>query len=141
MSGIDTGNYTQPLEAVVKAEGEYRMPLPLKVEDRRALFEKWCELNPKALDYVEQKALDYDVRGVHIGVKHIAECLRFDSLIRLVAVPFYDGNGNRHEYCINNSDTSLLARWLLGKYPDLDIETRKSMFDEKKEAANGARGD
>lgn len=135
---LDTDDYTQPLENVVRCERECRMPLPLKVEDRRRLFEKWCDLNPEALEYVEQKALDYDVRGLHIGVKHIAECLRFDSLIKLVGVPFYDGRGRTHEYCINNSDTSLLARWLLDRYPEMDIETRKSMFDEEKGAAGEA---
>ncbi len=139
MSALDTDDYTQTLGHVVKTEMAYVMPLPLKVSDRRRLFERWCELNPDALEFIEQKALDYDVRGLHVGVKHIAECLRFDSGIKLVGVRFWDGNGQTHEYCVNNSDTSLIARWLLGRYPEMDIETRKSMFDEKKEAASGAK--
>lgn len=142
MSGVDIENYAQPLEAVAAAEKGYCMPLPLKVEDRRRLFEKWCELNPKALDFVEMQALDYDVRGARCGTKYIIERLRWDSGITCTGVPFYDNKGGRHVYNVNNNDTPLVARWLLDKYPELDIMTRKSMFDEKKEEdGSEAQGD
>lgn len=48
-------------------------------------------------------------------------------------LPFMDGNGQEHTYAINNTDTPLLSRWLLERHPDLNIETRKSIYDTKKE--------
>ena len=44
-----------------------------------------------------------------------------------------DGNGQEHAYAINNTDTPLLSRWLLERHPDLKIETRKSIYDTKKD--------
>lgn len=49
----------------------------------------------------------------------------------LTGVPFVDGEGAEHTYKINNSDSSLLARWLLGRHPGMRIELRESMFDEE----------
>lgn len=140
MSKLDTEDYTQPLEDVAKAERDYWMPLPLKVEDRRKLFEKWCKLNPKALGEMEQAALAIDVRGMRVSAKYLIERQRYEGSFRLVSVPFYDGNGVRREYGINNTDTPLMARWLLERHPDMNIETRKSVYGDK-EAASEAQGD
>lgn len=46
---MDTDNYTQPLEAVMRQERQRVYSMPLKVADRRYLFKEWCEKNPKAL--------------------------------------------------------------------------------------------
>lgn len=40
---MDTDNYTQPLEAVMREERQRVYSMPLKVADRRYLFKEWCE--------------------------------------------------------------------------------------------------
>ena len=92
------------------------------------------------LDQMEQAALDIDVRGMRVSAKYLIERQRYEGSVKLVGVPFFDGDGVRHLYSINNTDTPLIARWLLGRHPDLDIETRKSVYGDK-EAAQEARGD
>lgn len=52
--------------------------------------------------------------------------------MKLVGVPFFDDSGVEHTYGINNSDSSLLARWLLERNPEMRIELRQSMFDKEK---------
>ena len=44
---MDTDDYTQPLEAVMRHERSHVYTVPLKVADRRYLFEEWCKKNPK----------------------------------------------------------------------------------------------
>ena len=129
---IDVDDYTQPLDDVVRAEKLATYPLPLKVEDRQRLFDEWCRLNPAALDI--------DARGMRVSAKYLIERQRYEGSVKLVGVPFFDGDGVRHLYAINNTDTPLIARWLLGRHPDLDIETRKSVYGDK-EAAHEAQGD
>ena len=129
---IDVDDYTQPLDDVVRAEKLATYPLPLKVEDRQRLFDEWCRLNPDALDI--------DARGMRVSAKYLIERQRYEGSVKLVGVPFFDGDGVRHLYAINNTDTPLIARWLLGRHPDLDIETRKSVYGDK-EAAHEAQGD
>ena len=94
---MNTDDFTQPLESVMRQERMAVYPLPLKIQDRAELFAKWCELNPKTLRSIELTALAIHQRG------------------------------------INNTDTPLLSRWLLERHPDLNIETRKSIYDTKKE--------
>lgn len=137
---IDVEDYTQSLDDVVRAERLVTYPLPLKVEDRQRLFDEWCRLNPSALDQMEQAALDIDARGLRVSAKYLIERQRYEGSARLVGVPFFDGDGVRHLYAINNTDTPLIARWLLGRHPDLDIETRKSVYGDK-EAVHEAQGD
>lgn len=137
---IDVEDCTQPLDDVVRAEKLATYPLPLKVEDRQRLFDEWCRLNPDALDQMEQAALDIDARGMRVSAKYLIERQRYEGSVKLVGVPFFDGDGVRHLYAINNTDTPLIARWLLGRHPDLDIETRKSVYGDK-EAAHEAQGD
>ena len=42
-----------------------------------------------------------------------------------------DGNGVEHVYGINNTDTPLLARWLLKRHPKLNIKLRNSVYDKE----------
>lgn len=128
---MDTDNYTQPLEAVMLQERQRVYSMPLKVADRRYLFKEWCEKNPKALREIELTALAIDARGLRVSTKYLIEKQRYEGTTKLVGVPFVDDQGNEHTYGINNSDSSLLARWLLERNPKLRIEIRTSMFDKE----------
>lgn len=129
---MDTDDYTQPLEAVMRHERSHVYAVPLKVADRRYLFEEWCKKNPKALHEIELTALAIDARGLRVSTKYLIEKQRYEGTVKLVGVPFVDVQGNEHTYGINNSDSSLLARWLLERHPKLRIELRTSMFDKEK---------
>lgn len=129
---MDTDDYTQPLEAVMRKEREHVYSMPLKVSDRRHLFEEWCAKNQKALREIELTALAIDARGMRVSTKYLIEKQRYEGTVKLVGVPFFDDQGREHEYAINNSDSSLLARWLLRRNPDMRIELRASMFDTEK---------
>lgn len=128
---MDTDDFTQPLEKVMREERRHVYPVPLKAADRRALFNRWCELNPKALREIELTALAIDARGLRVSTKYLIEKQRYEGRAKLVGVPFFDNSGVEHAYCINNSDSSLLARWLLERNPGMRIELRKSMFDKE----------
>lgn len=130
---MDGNDYTLPIEAVARAERMATYPVPLKTADRRHLFREWCRLNPEALRQMEIAAVAIDGRGMRVSTKYLIERQRYEGTARLVGVPFYDEQGNEHVYAINNSDTSLLARWLLERHLQMRIETRKSMFDRKDE--------
>ena len=126
---MDFDDLTAPVEAVVREERRMRLPLPLRARDRRALFEEWCRLNPRALREIELAARSIDARGLRVSTKYLIERQRYEGTARLVPVPFVDGAGSEHAYRINNSDSSLLARWLLERNPGMRIELRRSMFD------------
>lgn len=128
---MDTDDFTQPLEKVMRDERRHVYPMPLKAADRRALFNRWCELNPKALREIELTALAINVRGLRVSTKYLIEKQRYEGRVKLVGVPFFDDSGVEHTYGINNSDSSLLARWLLERHPSMRIELRKSMFDKE----------
>lgn len=128
---MDTDDFTQPLEKVMRDERRHVYPMPLKAADRRALFNRWCELNPKALREIELTALAIDARGLRVSTKYLIEKQRYEGRVKLVGVPFFDDSGVEHTYGINNSDSSLLARWLLERHPSMRIELRKSMFDKE----------
>lgn len=104
-------------------------PVPLSARDREELFAQWCKSNPGALHEMEQHAILMDFEGRTVSTKYLVECQRYEGRSSLVAVPFEDTRGKLHNYKINNSDTSLLARWLLKRHPKLRIEVRRSMFD------------
>ena len=137
---IDVEDYTQSVDDVVKAERLATYPLPLKVEDRRRLFDEWCGLNPDVLDEMELAALNIDARGLRVSAKYLTERQRYEGRVNIVGVPFFDGEGVRHLYAINNTDTPLIARWLLARHPDLNIETRRSVYGNKGDA-HEAQGD
>jgi hypothetical protein len=69
---------------------------------------------------------------LRVSTKYLIEKQRYEGTTKLVGVPFVDDQGNEHTYGINNSDSSLLARWLLERNPKLRIELRTSMFDKEK---------
>ena len=131
MSGVDYEDFTQSLEKVVREERNRVYPMPLKTEDRKYLFAEWCRLNPRALREIELTALAIDARGMRVSTKYLIEKQRYEGRFKLVGVPFVDDQGTEHVYGINNSDSSLLARWLLKRNPDMNIELRTSMFDKK----------
>lgn len=128
---MNTDDFTQSLESVIRQERMSVYPLPLKIQDRRELFAKWCELNPKTLRSIELTALAINQRGMRVSTKYLIEKQRYEGAYELAGVPFLDGNGQEHLYAINNTDTPLLSRWLLARHPDLNIETRKSIYDGK----------
>ena len=57
---MDTDNYTQPLEAVMRQERQRVYSMPLKVADRRYLFKEWCEKNQRrcAKSSLQRLAID-----------------------------------------------------------------------------------
>ncbi len=128
---MDYDNMAQPLESVMAQERMAIYPLPLKIQDRQELFAKWCELNPQALRNIELTALAIDKHGLRVSTKYLIEKQRYEGDCKLVGVPFMDGSGQQHVYAINNTDTPLLSRWLLERHPDLNIQVRKSIYDQK----------
>ena len=118
---MDVDDYTQPLESVMRQEQLAMYPVPLKLQDRQELFKLWCELNPRVLRQIELTAL----------AKYLIEKQRYEGSVKLVGVPFVDGNGVEHVYGINNTDTPLLARWLLKRHPKLNIKLRNSIYDKE----------
>lgn len=87
---------------------------------------------PEGASREELTALAIDARGLRVSTKYLIEKQRYEGTVKLVGVPFVDDQGNEHTYGINNSDSSLLARWLLERHPKLRIELRTSMFDKEK---------
>lgn len=129
---MNTDDYTQSVEAVMREERQRVYSMPLKVADRRYLFKEWCEKNPKAIREIELTALAIDARGLRVSTKYLIEKQRYEGHVKLNGVPFYDDQGVQHVYGINNSDSSLLARWLLERNPEMRIELRQSMFGKEK---------
>ena len=76
---MDTDNYAQPLEAVMREERQRVYSMPLKVADRRYLFKEWCEKNPKALREIELTALAIDARGLRVSTKYLIEKQRYEG--------------------------------------------------------------
>lgn len=129
---MNTDDYTQSVETVMREERQHVYPMPLRVADRRYLFKEWCEKNPQAIREIELTALAIDARGLRVSTKYLIEKQRYEGHAKLNGVPFYDDQGNEHTYGINNSDSSLLARWLLERNPEMRVELRKSMFGKEK---------
>jgi hypothetical protein len=130
---MNTDDFTQPLESVMRQERMAVYPLPLKIQDRIELFQKWCELNPQTLRSIELTALAIHQRGLRVSAKYLIEKQRYEGSYQLTGVPFLDGSGREHLYAINNTDTPLLSRWLLDRHPSLNIELRKSIYETEKE--------
>lgn len=126
---MDTDNYTQPLESVMREERKPRS-LPLKARDNMELFEEWVRINPDAMREIELTALAIVARGIRVSTKYLIEKQRYEGSAKLNPVTFYDDQGNPHTYGINNTITPLLARWLLERHPEMNIWTKHSLFDE-----------
>ena len=129
---MDTDDYTRPLEAVMRDERKPR-PLPLKARDHLELFEEWMRLNPDAMREIELTALAIDARGLRVSTKYLIEKQRYEGGARLNPVTFYDDQGMPHVYGINNTITPLLARWLLKRHPEMNIDVKHSYFDDLEE--------
>lgn len=127
---MDFEDYTQTLEAV--AWYERRFAMPLCADDRRHLFARWVEKNPDAMREMEGWATYLQMMGRRISARYLIEKERHEGTCKLTPEPFTDTDGKEHEYAINNSDGSLLARWLLARHPTMNIETRRSLFDGEK---------
>lgn len=127
---MDLDDLSQPLESVMHQESKPR-PLPLRAKDHRELFAEWCRLNPEALAEMERTAMELSARGRRISTKYLIEKQRYEGHARLTPVTFYDLSGNPHTYGVCNTITPLLARWLLGRHPDIDITIKHSIFDDK----------
>ncbi len=137
LTKIDTSDYTQPVSRVMAAETARVRPWPLRAEDRRELFAEWVGKNPEVMRDIELTALSIDSHGLRVSTKYLIERQRYEGRYKAVGVPFTDYQGTVRVYSINNSDSSLMARWLLSRHPDLNVETRRSMFDEGEGAENG----
>lgn len=61
------------------------------------------------------------------------EKLRYESGIKLNAVPFTDTDGKEHTYGVSNTLTHFIGVWLKERNPRLDIEVKSSRFDEEEE--------
>ena len=79
------------------AYGIPHYPLPLKVEDRRRLFDEWMRSNPLLVEQMERWALMLDMRNGYVSVDHIFNKARFESDIAAVGVPFEDDSGKPHD--------------------------------------------
>lgn len=133
---IGAVDYTLPVEAVAAAERSHR-PLPLRAADRRELFGEWVRLNPGALAEMEAAALEIAARGMRVSAKYLIERQRYEGTARATAVPFEGPGGARRAYAVNNSDSSLLARWLRSRHPGMRVELRRSMFDGEEGSDGG----
>ena len=129
---MNIDDYAQSVEAVIRQERQRVYSMPLKVSDRRYLFKEWCDKNPQALREIELTALAINARGLRVSTKYLIERQRYEGRAKLNGVPFYDDQGNEHTYGLNNSDSSILARWLLRRNPEMRVELRQSMFDKEK---------
>lgn len=126
---MNTDDFTQSLESVIAQERA--CTVPITAEERRELFGDWCALNPDALSEMELTALAIDRRGLRVSTKYLIEKQRYEGSFKLNGVPFRDQHGLEHCYCINNSDTACLARWLVERHPGMNIELRKSVLDKE----------
>lgn len=127
---MDVDDYTRSLDSVMRDESKPR-PLPLRVQDHRELFKQWCDSNPEALREIELTALAISAHGKRVSTKYLIEKQRYEGRAKLNPVTFYDLSGREHTYGINNTMTPMLARYLLGRHPDMDIVIKQSIFDEK----------
>ncbi|MDY4651199.1 MAG: hypothetical protein SO366_02985 [Atopobiaceae bacterium] len=128
---MDVDDFTQTVGHVMRQERLDFYAWPLQTEDRLFLFRQWIDRNSDAVEEMEQAAIAIDAMGRRVSTKYLIERQRYEGHAVLRGVPFHDAAGRAHAYGINNSDTSLLARWLLERHPKMRIETRASMFDEE----------
>lgn len=110
------------------------MDWPLRAADSEWLFDRWVELNPRALAAMEGHARHIDQRGMVVSTKYLVEWLRYETSIKPTPVPFFDRAGNRHEFRFNNNHTALLGRLLKSRNPQMRVTMRRSMHDGEEAA-------
>ena len=128
---IDMEDYTQTVGHVMYEERRYRYPLEPKAV--RELWNVWRSMNREAMRYIENQARAIDWQGKRVSAKYLVEKLRYESGIKLNAVPFTDTNGKEHTYGVSNTLTHFIGVWLKERNPGLDIEVKISRFDEEEE--------
>ena len=126
---MNTDDYTKSLEAVMAQERELVCSVPLRAESYVYLFDLWCKANPEALREMEDIAVAINARGGRVSAKYLIERLRYEGKARLHAVPYRDQYGMARFYNIHNTLTPLIARWLVGRHPSMNVQLKKSMFD------------
>lgn len=126
---MNTDSYDQTVGQVMRQERLDFYAWPLQMVDRLFLFRQWIDRNSDAMEEMEQAAIAIDAMGRRVSTKYLIERQRYEGHAVLHGVPYHDADGKSHVYGINNSDTSLLARWLLERHPKMKIETRQCMFD------------
>ena len=126
---VRVDDYSQDVRTVMASEkGIY--PQQFKASDREHLFQLWIEANPNHIAEIEGWALYIDMMGNRVSTRYLIEKERHEGTCgKATAIPFFDENGKRHQYAINNSDSAVLARWLLRRHPSMNIETRRSLSD------------
>ena len=125
---INVDDYTQSVGSVMSAEKHYRYPL--EPNAIRELWMMWKQRNPEAMHYIEQQAIAINWTSYRVSAKYIVEKLRYESGIKLNAVPFVDEDGNERTYGINNTITHFIGVWLKERHPDMQIEVKRSRFDD-----------
>lgn len=130
---MNVDDYTKSLESIMAQERELVCSVPLRAESYVYLFELWCKANPEALAEMEDIAVGINARGGRVSSKYLIERLRYEGKSEIHAVPYRDQYGFAHCYNINNTVTPLIARWLVERYPGMDVQLKHSMFDTVKE--------
>ena len=125
---IDTDDYTQTVEHVMYEERRYRYPLEPNAV--RELWNVWRSMNRVAMRYIEDQARIIDWQGKRVSAKYLVEKLRYESGIKLNAVSFTDTDGKEHMYGVSNTLTHFIGSWLKSRNPDLNIEVKRSRFDD-----------
>ena len=128
---IDADDYTQTVGHVMYEERRYRYPLEPKAV--RELWNVWRSMNREAMRYIESQARAIGWQGKRVSAKYLVEKLRYESGIKLNAVTFTDTDGNEHTYGVSNTLTHFIGVWLKERNPRLDIEVKRSRFDEEEE--------
>lgn len=128
---IDVDDYTQTVGHVMYEERRYRYPL--EPDAVRELWNVWRSMNRDAMRYIENQARVIDWQGKRVSAKYLVEKLRYESGIKLNAVPFTDTDGKEHTYGVSNTLTHFIGVWLKERNPRLDIEVKSSRFDEEEE--------
>lgn len=81
---------------------------------------EWIAANEAAWEYMVHEARWAAFRGKHVGMKALAEHVRWHVVVR-----------KGQPYRLNNNLVSLLARVLVAEHPEVGpyVERRKSMYD------------
>lgn len=125
---INVDDYTQSVGSVISAEKHYRSPLG--PDAIRELWMMWKQRNPEAMHYIEQQALSISWTSGRVSAKYLVEKLRYESGIKLNAVPLVDEDGKERRYGINNTLTHFIGAWLKERHQDMQIEVKRSRFDD-----------
>lgn len=93
-----------------------------KARTEVAHFRRWCRANVDALLWIRARAMAYEARGREFSVRHIFECLRWDSGIAL--------EGDKHA-SVPNVFAPIIARCLVANRPGMRdlVRINPSVYD------------